>query len=309
MHSMHLPLMRKLTAIKGSLPFLATKSGRDVAIMGSDPFLARAGETPTLQDTMIDLSIILPTCNRATLLERSIRAITSHLPCHYELIVVDGASTDDTASVLKDAQDLLGDKLKIIREDRREGFVKAANKGFLAARGRCMTWLNDDARPLGDSLINAMSLLETAPLNVAFVAMFHRWAAKWNVAYETTFNWKSYQLCHVRGTLYANFCVGLRETYHRLGYFDERFHFFGADPDLSLKAWHAGMRIIPGFGSCIDHDQHEDDRREADASRGQEDNAKLFDKWELPPRNPTRNDFDPGHPCTLIGLKSKSLAA
>jgi len=251
----------------------------------------------------LDLSIVLPTCNRAALLEKCIAAITNNTRCAHELIVVDGASTDDTPDVLADAARDLGERLRVIREDRREGFVKAANKGFRAARGRCLTWLNDDARPLPGALDLAVQQLDAADADVAFVAMFHRWNSMKNIAYETVHRGRTYRLCHVRGTLYANFPVGKRETYERLGFFDERYFVRAADPDLSLKAWHAGLRVIPACGAMIDHDEVEDDRRTADSTFGDEDNAKLFAKWDLPPKNPSRNDFDAARPCTLRGLR------
>ena len=94
---------------------------------------------------MLDLSIVIPTCNRSRHL----------VGCEYEVIVVDGASDDDTPDVLLDAKRSMRDSLRIIREDKREGFVRAANKGFRAARGRNITWCNDDARPLPGALDNA----------------------------------------------------------------------------------------------------------------------------------------------------------
>src|SRR5687768_5614285 len=97
---------------------------------------------------MLDLSIIIPTCNRAALLERSLQSLQAGVGCDFEVIVVDGASMDQTPQVLERAKAMFGDRLTVITEPRREGFVKAANKGFRAARGRNMTWLNDDARPL-----------------------------------------------------------------------------------------------------------------------------------------------------------------
>src|SRR4029078_1599349 len=106
----------------------------------------------------------------------------------------------------------LVDRLRIIAEPGREGFVKAANKGFRAARGRCMTWLNDDARPLPNSLESAIQVLDGQPPQVAFVAMFHRFSSNRNIAYESEHRGQPYRLCHVRGTLYANFPMGLRET-------------------------------------------------------------------------------------------------
>ena len=95
----------------------------------------------------------------------------------------------------------------------------------------------------------------------------------------------------------------------QLGYFDERYYIRGADPDLSLKAWHAGRKIVPAYGAMIDHDELDDDRRIADSSIGEEDNRKLFAKWDLPPRNPYKNDFNASRPCTLRGLRNIALAA
>jgi GT2 family glycosyltransferase len=258
---------------------------------------------------MIDLSIVLPTCDRAALLERAIAAIADGTDCDYEIIVVDGASSDNTALVLERAKDRLPDRLRVIREDRREGFVRAANKGFHAAVGRNVTWLNDDARPRAGALDSAVLQMDSADSDVAFVAMFHRWHQLRNVAYETVVDGITYRLCHVRGTLYANFPVGRRETYQRLGCFDERFYVCAADPDLSLKAWNAGLKIVPGYDAVIDHDQTIDDRRAHDVSRAEQDNARLFAKWNLPPRNPFKNDFDPAHPCTLRGLRDSAIAA
>jgi GT2 family glycosyltransferase len=258
---------------------------------------------------MFDLSIVLPTCNRADLLQRSIAGIARTTSCNFELVVVDGASTDHTPHVLKDAKHLLGDRLKIIREEKREGFVRGTNKGFRAATGRNLTWLNDDARPISDSLDRAVEQIDSSGGDVGFVAMFHRWSAKWNVAFDVERDGRSYQLCHVRGTLYANFPVARRATFERLDYFDERYFVRAADPDLSLKAWHAGLKIVPAWESAIDHDEVEDDRRAADLNFGAEDNRKLFEKWDLPPRNLASNDFNPERPSTLRGLRAVSLAA
>lgn len=258
---------------------------------------------------MLELSIILPTCNRAALLEKALASLESGVRCSHEIIVVDGASNDHTNDVLSHAARAMGDRLCVIRETQREGFVRAANKGFRVARGRYMTWLNDDARPLNGALDLAIQQMESAEPDVAFVAMFHRWHSLKNVAYETDHRGRTYRLCHVRGTLYANFPIGKRETYEKLNYFDERYFVCAADPDLSLKAWHAGMKTVPAYGSLIDHDEILDDRRNSDSKFAEQDNQKLFDKWDLPAKNPTRNDFDPSAPCTLRGLRDVNALA
>lgn len=257
---------------------------------------------------MLDLSIVIPTCNRAALLEKCLRAIASTTACTHEVIVVDGASEDDTSRVLDAARSSWGDRLRIIRESQREGFVRATNKGFAAARGKFLTWINDDARPLEGAYDSAIRQLAASDAGVGLLALFHRWNHPKNIAYEMRRSRRTYRLCHVRGTLYANFALGLRSTFEGLGYFDQGYYVCAADPDLSLKCWAAELRVEPAWGAVIDHEEHSDERRAADSERGHIDNQRLFEKWNLPARNPARNDFDPAHPCTLTQW-STALAA
>ena len=258
---------------------------------------------------MLDLSIVIPTYNRAMHLEKLLVSLWTGVGCEYEVIVVDGASDDETPDVLLDAKRSMRDGLRIIREDRREGFVRAANKGFRAARGRNITWCNDDARPLAGSLDAAVVQMHAASSRVGMLAMFHRCGATKSVAYETVRRGQPYKLMHVRGTLYANFGLARRETWERLDYFDERFFLYGADPDFSLKVWHAGLSIEPAPKSFIDHDEHADERRAADSNCGRRDNEALFAKWDLPPKNLERNDFNRTRPCTLRGLRTPMSVA
>ncbi|HQY88021.1 MAG TPA: glycosyltransferase family 2 protein, partial [Tepidisphaeraceae bacterium] len=90
---------------------------------------------------MPDLSIILPTCNRAEHLLNTIMEIERRTHIDFELIVVDGASTDSTSDVLQLAHSILGNHLRVIREPKREGFVRAVNKGFRAATSPFITWI------------------------------------------------------------------------------------------------------------------------------------------------------------------------
>jgi len=260
---------------------------------------------------MYDLSIIIPTCNRAALLDACLQSVARSITRPVEIVVVNGASTDQTNFVLLEHRARLGESLRVIQEPAREGFVRAANKGFRAARGRYLMWLNDDARPLPGALDRAVEQLDNAPPEVGLLALFHRTDTTRNVAYEATRLGRQYKLLHVRGTLYANFGLGRRSVFDRLGFFDERYYLNAADPDFSLTVWYAGLQVVPAYAALIDHDEHPDDRRAADSPRAREDNAALFAKWRLPPKNPTINDFDPIQPCTVRGLRdaAEALAA
>lgn len=248
---------------------------------------------------MFDLSIVIPTCDRPALLAAALESIHQTVQSSGEVIVVDGSRDRASDAVLNRAQISFGDRLTIVREPKREGFARAANKGFALARGQYLTWLNDDARPMPGAYDSAIEQLRATTRDVALLALFHRWQSTRNIAYETILDGQPFKLCHVRGTLYANFGIGLRSTFAHLGYFDERFYMNGADPDLSLKAWNIGLRVAPAWGCCIDHTQHEDDRRVKDRGAAEADNQRLFEKWNLPPRNLEFNDFDSRRPCTL----------
>jgi GT2 family glycosyltransferase len=257
---------------------------------------------------MIDLSIVIPTTNRAASLASCLVATRNAIKYTHEIIVVDGASNDGTRAVLEVAREAMGDRLQVIQERQREGFVRAANKGFRAARGRYLMWLNDDARPLPGSLDRAIEQLEMSPPTVGLAALFHPAQTTRNIAFQVQDRGRAFHLLHVRGTLYANFGMGRRELFERLGFFDERYFLNGADPDFSLKVWHAGLSVVPAEGALIDHDELHDERRDADRDRAASDNSNLFEKWDLPHKNAGFNAFDRNRPCTLKGLHAAHAA-
>ena len=225
------------------------------------------------------VSVVVPTFNRRQRLERCIHNIRRNVAHPHEVIVVDGGSTDGTRDWLGEQDDL-----RVILELRREGAVKAFNKGFRAAAGHYVMWLNDDAYPLPGSVEAAVAMLERPDLpELGMVAFYHNWHSPRNVLDRIEHNGTSYELCHVRGYPYANFGLLRHRLLEKVGYADERFYFFGFDPDLSLKIQlEEGLEVIGCRRALIHHDEHHDERKQADLPAGQEDNARLFAKWNLP---------------------------
>jgi GT2 family glycosyltransferase len=236
------------------------------------------------------------------MLERTLASIWAFTTCDYEIVIVDGASEDATPQVIRDACMWAGDRIRLVQESRDEGFVRAANKGFAAATGRHVMWLNDNARPGRGSLDRALALSSAAEADVALLAAYHR-PAQVTIAHEATYRGQRFVTMHLRGTLYANFGIGRRDVLERLGFFDERFYVGAADADLSLKAWDAGLRVIPAEGVFIDHAEHADARfraAAADAEQSRLDEQTLFEKWNLP-TSMEPAAFDPARPCMLGG--------
>ena len=241
------------------------------------------------------VSIVIPTFNRFGRLRTcadKIRHSTGHpheiivvdggwYP-NLEYIIVDGGSTDGTREWLRKQANL-----RVILEHEREGAVKAFNKGFRAAAGHYVMWLNDDAYPLPGSVEAAVDMIERPDLSdVGIVAFYHNWHNERNVLDRIEHEGETYEICQVRGYPYANFGLIRRSLLERIGYADERFYFFGFDPDLSLKVQiNEGLMVIGCRRALIHHEEYHDDRKVSDLAVGEDDNAKLFDKWNLPEKN------------------------
>ncbi len=224
------------------------------------------------------VSIVVPTFNRFERLRHCIDMIRANVRHPSEVIVVDGGSTDGTRDWLSNQSDL-----RVILEDRREGAVRAFNKGFRTATGEFVMWLNDDAHPLSGSVEAAIEMLESTEPVVGMVAFYHNWHSERNVVDRVEVGGETFALCHVRGYPYANFGLLRRALLQRIGYADERFYFFGFDPDLALKLQiERGLKVIGCRQALVRHEEYHDERKLDDLAAGDEDNAKLFAKWNLP---------------------------
>jgi glycosyltransferase involved in cell wall biosynthesis len=88
---------------------------------------------------MPKVSVIIPTYQRAHLVNRAIASVFAQTYDDYEIIVVNDGSTDDTRCVLSD----YGDRLIAIHQDNR-GLAAARNAGIQVAQGEYIAFLDDD---------------------------------------------------------------------------------------------------------------------------------------------------------------------
>ena len=99
-------------------------------------------------------SVIIPTYARPDRLGCAVES-ARHAGTGLEIIVVDDASTDETASVCKK---LTG--IKYIRLDRNQGVAGARNVGILASSGKYVAFLDDDDLRLPGSIDVQVKALE-----------------------------------------------------------------------------------------------------------------------------------------------------
>lgn len=109
-----------------------------------------------------DVSVIIPTRNRAQLLRTALASILAQKDVGLEVIVVDDGSTDGTRKVVEAA--LASDpRVRSLRHDATVGAAAARNSGAAVARGRYFVFEDDDCRSRPRRIARLVSALETAP--------------------------------------------------------------------------------------------------------------------------------------------------
>ena len=115
---------------------------------------------------MVRVSVIIPTHDRPRLLARAVESARA-AGTDVEIIVVDDASTDETATVCRN---LTG--IKYIRLERNQGVAGARNVGILTSSGKYIAYLDDDDLRLPGSLdVQAEALEENSEAGFVCGAM------------------------------------------------------------------------------------------------------------------------------------------
>jgi GT2 family glycosyltransferase len=110
-------------------------------------------------------SVVVATWNAADVLGPCLESLRrQQLPGGFETIVVDNASTDGTAVLLRD----VGDEIRVISNDTNVGFSMANNQAAREARGRILFFLNSDTElPDPDTLEHLCRAVEAPGVAIA----------------------------------------------------------------------------------------------------------------------------------------------
>jgi len=107
---------------------------------------------------MPEVSIIMPTYNRADTIGRAIESVRRQTFEEWELIIIDDGSTDGTPSLLSGADP----RIKLIRQENRGCYV-ARNAGLRESRGRFIAFLDSDDEWLPHFLEITTAFLRASP--------------------------------------------------------------------------------------------------------------------------------------------------
>ncbi len=117
------------------------------------------------------ISIVLPTYNGSRFIAASIESCLKQSYGHFELIVVDGGSTDETLAIVASFADA---RIRVLQQtDNSERLPGALNFGFAHASGKLYTWAQDDDVYMPEAIeVLVAALLAQPEAGLAYTGMW-----------------------------------------------------------------------------------------------------------------------------------------
>lgn len=118
-------------------------------------------------ETMPEVSVIIPSYNRAAVLEKSVRSVLAQSFAALELIVVDDGSTDETKQVVEGIRD---PRLRYVSQ-QNAGACAARNHGVSLARGKYIAFHDSDDLWHKDKLEKQLKVLQETHADIVVCKM------------------------------------------------------------------------------------------------------------------------------------------
>lgn len=194
------------------------------------------------------VTIVTPSYNQGHFIRATIESVLSQDYPHVEYIIMDGGSTDQTASVARE----YSSRLTFISEKDR-GQSHAINKGFQMASGSIVAWLNSDDLYLPGCIRAAVDAFHRSPSAGAVYGEGYLIDYAGNTTgrfpYTEAFNlWK---LVHLSDYILQQSVYFRKDVLDDVGYLDENLH-YTMDWDVLIRI---GMKypveFIPAYMGCL----------------------------------------------------------
>jgi glycosyltransferase involved in cell wall biosynthesis len=189
------------------------------------------------------ISIVTPSYNQGSYLEKTILSVLNQEYPNIEYIVIDGGSKDNSLDIIKKYEKHL--KYWVSEPDR--GQSHAINKGFSHATGDLLTWLNSDDCYMRGALWTLATMAITNPEASAFVGAGRVIDETGNIlcykeppqpiTMETLYRWSN------GGFFMQPSSIFRRTAWELVGPLDENVH-IAFDVDLWLRMAKAGCRFV-----------------------------------------------------------------
>lgn len=200
------------------------------------------------------LSLVIVNWNAGPALDACLASVAADGLDDREVIVVDNASSDDSATAARARYPWL----RLVETGGNLGFAGGANRGAAVARGETLVFLNPDARVEPGAVARLTAAIALVPgagiAGGGLVDESGRWqpgAARFGVVphllLDTTigrFPFRSRREPYRVDWVYGTFMAVRRDLFSQLGGFDTRHFLYGEDLDLCHRAARLGARTI-----------------------------------------------------------------
>ncbi len=201
------------------------------------------------------VSIVIPNLNGRRHLEMCLSSIHNLAYPHFEIIVVDNASTDGSVDFVKANYP----RVKLLINPVNLGFAEGCNVGMRNAKGNYVALLNNDIEVDPNWLTELILVAQSDPriaICASKIMMFHdkkvfnSAGGEYDV-YGSGHDRGLYEFDHgqysrVEEVFFA--CGGAmlvrREILEDIGLFDSRYFIYGEDVDLCWRAWLGGYKVV-----------------------------------------------------------------
>lgn len=112
------------------------------------------------------ISIVIPTYNRASILNNTLKCVFDQTYRNFEIIVVDDGSKDDTKKIVDSFND---SRIKYICHESNQGATVARNTGIKAANGKWIAFLDSDDIWLPTKLDEQVRIINELKPNVGVI--------------------------------------------------------------------------------------------------------------------------------------------
>jgi glycosyltransferase involved in cell wall biosynthesis len=217
---------------------------------------------------MNSLTVVIPTYNRARILEKALRAYQAQTDPGVitELIVVDDGSTDDTESMVRSVAAKSPFPLRYLRR-ANNGPAAARNVGIREARGHLILFTDDDIIPSPNVVVEHLACHAAKP-GIAEAILGHvAWAPEvnatpfmaWYGSDGPLFAYGHFKPFQELSFSYFYSCnLSLKVEFLRQnGLFDEDFRTAAyEDVELGYRLSKRGLRLFYNPGALTYHDQY-----------------------------------------------------
>jgi GT2 family glycosyltransferase len=212
------------------------------------------------------ISVIIPSYNGKELLSENLPYVLKSLDCvdRYEIIVVDDASNDNSVEYLR----INFPAVRIIRNDKNQGFARSINRGIKEARFDLIFLLNNDIKPdkkyvytslrffKRSNTFGVMGIIKDELTNKILEGIKYPVVSLSGLKYRDIRSKKIEQCSNEVYTFYlcgGNTIADRKKILELDGLLEIYEPFYQEDVDLSVRAWLSGWKLYFNSGAICYH--------------------------------------------------------